>query len=50
MQDRFCYRHKWRDGDLVIFNNPGLPCRSYPYTDAAGRVMHRTKLKGTEAI
>ncbi len=49
-QDRFTYRHKWRDGDLVIFNNPGLLHRSYPYDDAAGRVMHRTTLKGTEAI
>lgn len=49
-QDRFTYRHKWRDGDLVIFNNPGLLHRSYPYNDAAGRLMHRTTLKGTEAI
>jgi alpha-ketoglutarate-dependent taurine dioxygenase len=49
-QDRFTYRHKWSDGDLVIFNNPGLLHRSYPYDDAAGRVMHRTTLKGTEAI
>jgi alpha-ketoglutarate-dependent taurine dioxygenase len=49
-QDRFTYRHKWRDGDLVIFNNPGLLHRSYPYDDAAGRVMHRTTLKGHEAI
>jgi alpha-ketoglutarate-dependent taurine dioxygenase len=49
-QDRFTYRHKWRDGDLVIFNNPGLLHRSYPYDDAAGRVMHRTTLKGRETI
>ncbi len=49
-QDRFTYRHKWHDGDLVIFNNPGLLHRSYPYDEAAGRVMHRTTLKGTEAI
>ena len=49
-QDRFTYRHKWHDGDLVIFNNPGLLHRSYPYADAAGRVMHRTTLKGREAI
>ncbi|MBV1690431.1 TauD/TfdA family dioxygenase [Novosphingobium sp. G106] len=49
-QDRFTYRHKWHDGDLVIFNNPGLLHRSFPYDDAAGRVMHRTTLKGREAI
>ncbi|MBV1688397.1 TauD/TfdA family dioxygenase [Novosphingobium sp. G106] len=49
IQNRFTYRHKWHDGDLVIFNNPGLLHRSYPYDDAAGRVMHRTTLKGREA-
>jgi alpha-ketoglutarate-dependent taurine dioxygenase len=49
-QDRFTYRHAWRNGDLVIFNNPGLLHRSYPYDDRAGRVMHRTTLKGREAI
>lgn len=47
---RFTYRHKWQKGDLVIFNNPTLLHRSYPYGEAAGRVMHRTTLKGIEAI
>ncbi|EJL34397.1 TauD/TfdA family dioxygenase [Novosphingobium sp. AP12] len=49
-QASFTYRHKWASGDLVIFNNPGLLHRSYPYDDGAGRVMHRTTLKGEEAI
>ena len=48
-QDRFTYRHKWSDGDLVIFHNSGLLHKSYPYPDSAGRVMHRTTLKGTES-
>ena len=48
-QDRFTLRHRWQNGDLVIFNNPALLHRSYPYDDSAGRVMHRTTLKGTEA-
>lgn len=48
-QDRFTYRHRWRAGDLVIFNNPGLLHRSYPYSDEARRVMHRTTLKGYES-
>ncbi len=47
-QERFTYRHRWSDGDLVIFNNPAVLHRSYPYSDAAGRVMHRTTLKGHE--
>ena len=49
-QERFTYRHHWHDGDLVIFNNPALLHKSYPYTDAAKRVMHRTTLKGKESI
>lgn len=49
-QDEFTYRHQWQKGDMVIFNNPGLLHRSYPYTVASGRVMHRTTLKGTEAF
>jgi alpha-ketoglutarate-dependent taurine dioxygenase len=48
-QERFTYRHHWRDGDLVIFNNPGMLHRSYAYDDGAKRVMHRTTLKGYEA-
>ena len=45
--DSFTYRHAWRDGDLVIFHNSALLHRSYPYADSAGRVMHRTTLKGS---
>lgn len=49
-QEQFTYRHKWQKGDLVIFNNPGLLHRSYPYNEASGRLMHRTTLKGVEEI
>lgn len=49
-RERFTYRHHWQKGDLVIFNNPGLLHRSHPYDEASGRVMHRTTLKGFEAI
>ncbi len=49
-QDDFTYRHHWKKGDMVIFNNPGLLHRSRPYNEASGRLMHRTTLKGTEAI
>lgn len=49
-QEQFTYRHHWQQGDLVIFNNPGLLHRSHPYDESSGRVMHRTTLKGVEAI
>lgn len=49
-QSQFTYRHQWKKGDLVIFNNPGLMHRSLPYNDDSGRLLHRTTLKGYEAI
>jgi alpha-ketoglutarate-dependent taurine dioxygenase len=48
--EQFVYRHKWRKGDMVMFNNPGLLHRSTPYDKASGRIMHRTTIKGTEPI
>lgn len=48
-QERFTYRHKWKTGDVVMFNNPGLLHRSFPYDEASGRLMHRTTIAGTEA-
>jgi alpha-ketoglutarate-dependent taurine dioxygenase len=49
-QSRFTYRHRWQRGDLVIWNNPGLLHRSHPYGESAGRIMHRTTVKGKEVI
>lgn len=48
-QDRFTYRHKWKKGDVVMFNNPGLLHRSYPYSKESGRLMHRMTIAGTES-
>jgi alpha-ketoglutarate-dependent taurine dioxygenase len=45
-QSAFTYRHRWRTGDLVIFNNPGLLHRSLPYPADSGRVLHRATVKG----
>ncbi|HEX7819345.1 MAG TPA: TauD/TfdA family dioxygenase [Sphingobium sp.] len=46
----FTYRHSWTKGDMVMFNNPGLLHRSLPYAEDSGRIMHRTTIKGMEAI
>lgn len=46
-QSAFTYRHRWRKGDLVIFNNPGLLHRSLPYPADSGRVLHRATVKGS---
>lgn len=49
-QPRYCYRHTWSKGDMVIWNNPGMLHRAYPYTLDSGRMMHRTTIMGSEAI
>jgi alpha-ketoglutarate-dependent taurine dioxygenase len=49
-QPQYCYRHTWRKGDMVIFNNCGLLHRAHHYTVDSGRLMHRTTIMGTEAF
>lgn len=47
-QPQYVYRHEWRLGDLVIWDNTGTLHRALPYDFASGRLMHRTKLAGEE--
>jgi alpha-ketoglutarate-dependent taurine dioxygenase len=49
-QPRFCYRHTWSLGDMVIWDNTGTMHRALPYDHTSGRLMHRTKLEGEEAF
>lgn len=51
-QDRFTYRHKWRAGDLLMWDNRCLLHRADPNFDAAlhPRVLHRTCLRGTAPL
>lgn len=49
-QPKYCYRHQWQKGDMVIWNNPGLLHRAHPYTAESGRLMHRTTIMGAEMI
>ena len=48
-QERFIYRHRWRPGDLLMWDNRCLLHRADPNFDAAlyPRVLHRTCLRGT---
>ena len=48
-QDRFVYRHNWRQGDVLMWDNRCLLHRADPNFDAAHfpRVLHRTCLRGT---
>ncbi len=44
------YRHEWRVGDLVIWDNRGVLHRALPYDPTSERYMHRTTINGDEAI
>lgn len=43
-------RHTWSVGDLVIWDNRGLVHRACPFDRKEPRRMHRTTLRGDEAI
>ena len=49
-QPQFVYRHQWKIGDLVIWDNTGTMHRALEYPLDSGRMMHRTKLLGEEAF
>lgn len=44
------YVHKWRLGDLVIWDNTGTMHRVDPYPVESGRLMFRTTIDGEEMI
>jgi alpha-ketoglutarate-dependent taurine dioxygenase len=44
------YRHEWRLGDVVIWDNRGVLHRALPYDPTSPRDMHRTTFAGDEPI
>jgi taurine dioxygenase len=42
----FVYAHRWRLGDLLVWDNRSTMHRRDPFDNAARRVMHRTQIKG----
>jgi taurine dioxygenase len=46
-EPRFVYRHEWRPGDLVFWDNRSTLHRALPFDESqCRRVMHRTTVKG----
>jgi taurine dioxygenase len=43
---RFCYRHRWRDGDLMIWDNRCLNHRVHAYAASDVRYLHRITIGG----
>ena len=49
-QDRFVYRHRWRVGDLVMWDNRAVLHRGRPWDQTKyARIMHRTTVAGEAA-
>ena len=46
---QFVYAHKWRDGDLVMWDNRSLMHRAIQDFDSSvhPRILHRTVVRGT---
>jgi alpha-ketoglutarate-dependent taurine dioxygenase len=49
-QPQFVYRHEWREGDMVIWDNTGALHRARPYAADSGRLMRRSMLEGEEPV
>ena len=43
---QFFYEHRWRVGDLVLWDNRSTMHRRDPFDNTERRVMHRTQIKG----
>jgi len=43
------YQHRWRVGDLLLWDNRSAMHRGDPFDNATRRVMHRTQIKGKVA-
>ena len=41
-----CYAHRWKVGDLLVWDNRSTMHRRDPFDASARRIMHRTQIKG----
>lgn len=49
-QPQFTIRHRWRTGDLVMWDNTGMLHRALSFEPTSVRLMHRTTLAGEEPV
>ena len=46
-QDRFTWHHRWRAGDVLMWDNRAVMHRRNPFDPAARRLLHRVVVQGT---
>jgi alpha-ketoglutarate-dependent taurine dioxygenase len=49
-QDKYVYRHQWKMGDVVIWDNTGTMHRVRPFDPESGRQLHRFAVEGNEPL
>ncbi len=49
-QERYTWTHKWQAGDLLMWQNLWVLHRRDGFDEGARRILHRTQIKGEEAI
>jgi alpha-ketoglutarate-dependent taurine dioxygenase len=49
-QDKYVYRHKWKVGDFLLWDNTGTMHRADHYALDSKRLMNRTTLHGEEPV
>ncbi len=49
-QSQFCYQHKWKVGQVVVWDNRMLLHMRTPFDDSKARFMWRTQTKGEAVI
>ena len=47
-QDRFTWHHRWRAGDLLMWDNRAVMHRRNPFDATARRLLHRVVVQGTQ--
>jgi len=50
VQPQFLYRHDWRPGDVVIWDNRCTLHRGTPYNEAQNRLLWRTTINGEPCV
>lgn len=49
-QEKYVYRHKWKVGDFLLWDNTGTMHRADQYALNSNRLMNRTTLEGEEPV